>query len=93
MGVAADNEVVKEPDASSIQPRVYVGEVLKSWNHHLQIDAETGFPVEWDDNKQYITLTCTNGYTYTETSKDITTVLQRLLKHYVTYYERTYQSY
>ena len=80
------------PEFSQVQPCAYVGEVLKSWDHILQTSPDSPL-VEWDTNHQYITISCKNGYDYTEAATNTTKWYEALVGRYTEHHERTYTTY
>jgi hypothetical protein len=73
----------------------YSANVLTYWQHVTQITGT--YPntqiSEYDTNQTYETIVYPNGYTYTETTKDITTIGDKLLGTQIVEHYRDYSVY
>lgn len=65
----------------------FVGDVLKSW------DKYNGPGSSWTENRVYTSISCTNGYTYTQHSKNTTTFALALADITRFHYWRNYTTY
>lgn len=70
----------------------YTADVLTYWEHVTQ-STGTSYVQQYDRNQTYETIVYPNGYTYRETTSDITTVTQILLGIHVVAHYRDYSVY